>query len=201
MFFIPILVIVGIIVGCYGTVIGIGGGPLIAPILILYTDLTPEEVVGTTLIVVLFNVLSGSVAYFKQRRVDLISGTKFGLATIPGAMLGTYIPRFFSMSFLRITFGMLVVFLAGYVLATSYGDSDKVVVDPPRTKKTKDFVKRVLNDSDGQRYIYSFNERLGIGLSFAISSVSTMFGIGGGVIHVPMMIRVLNFPVHIATAT
>lgn len=195
------LVIFGFFVGCYGTLIGIGGGPLIVPLLILFSDLTPEEIIGTTLLIVFFNVLSGSVAYFRQRRVDIISGTKFGLATIPGAMLGTYMPRFFSMSFLSITFGVFMLILAVYVFVVSQ-EEDEPFLGMPRVRKAGgQLVQRVISDAQGHRFVYSFNEKLGIALSFLISSVATMFGIGGGVVHVPMLVRVLNFPVHIATAT
>lgn len=195
------LVIAGFGVGCYGTMIGIGGGPLIIPILILATELSPEQVIGTTMMVVFFNTLSGSISYLKQKRVDIISGTKFGLATIPGAMLGTYVPRFFSMDFLRIFFGLLLLLLSGYVFAIAQEDHPEMGVKSPRPKPGQDFVTRKIVDAEGRVFVYSFDENLGITLSFLISSVATMFGIGGGVIHVPMLVRVLNFPVHIAAAT
>ncbi len=194
------LVIAGFGVGCYGTMIGIGGGPLIIPILILATELSPEQVIGTTMLVVFFNTLSGSISYLKQKRVDIISGTKFGLATIPGAMLGTYVPRFFSMDFLRIFFGLLLLLLSGYVFAIAQEDHPEMG-EKPRRKVDPDFVTRKIVDAEGRTFVYSFDEKLGITLSFLISSVATMFGIGGGVIHVPMLVRVLNFPVHIAAAT
>ena len=37
--------------------------------------------------------------------------------------------------------------------------------------------------------------------SMGVGFLSSIFGVGGGIIHVPMMVYVLNFPVHIATAT
>jgi uncharacterized membrane protein YfcA len=42
---------------------------------------------------------------------------------------------------------------------------------------------------------------LGIAISFVIGFASSLLGIGGGFIHVPALIAVLGFPVHIATAT
>jgi uncharacterized membrane protein YfcA len=38
-------------------------------------------------------------------------------------------------------------------------------------------------------------------LSFFVGYASSLLGIGGGVIHVPALVHLLNFPVHIATAT
>ena len=38
-------------------------------------------------------------------------------------------------------------------------------------------------------------------MSMAVGFLSSLLGIGGGIIHVPVLIHLLNFPVHIATAT
>jgi uncharacterized membrane protein YfcA len=43
--------------------------------------------------------------------------------------------------------------------------------------------------------------RLGIVLSFLVGMLSSLFGVGGGIIHVPFLIVVLGIPVHTATAT
>src|SRR5439155_16427533 len=46
-----------------------------------------------------------------------------------------------------------------------------------------------------------YSLRLGVGLSLLIGFVSSLLGVGGGVIHVPVMVLVLHFPAHVATAT
>ena len=46
-----------------------------------------------------------------------------------------------------------------------------------------------------------FNVALGVTLSFIVGFLSSILGIGGGVIHVPMMVFILGFPAHIAVAT
>jgi uncharacterized membrane protein YfcA len=48
---------------------------------------------------------------------------------------------------------------------------------------------------------YSFSNRLGGLLSFLIGGIASMFGIGGGPFQVPILVYVLDFPLHIATAT
>ena len=63
-------------------------------------------------------------------------------------------------------------------------------------------VRRVMpGDEEGAEYRYSFNMLQGIVFSAGIGFLSSLLGIGGGVIHVPMMITVLRFPVHVAVAT
>ena len=83
------LVPVGFIVGAYGTLIGSGGGFVLVPLLLLlYPRESPEVITSISLAVVFFNALSGSIAYMRLKRVDYRSGVLFGIATIPGAILG-----------------------------------------------------------------------------------------------------------------
>jgi hypothetical protein len=60
---------------------------------------------------------------------------------------------------------------------------------------------RNLAETDGTSHTFSYSPKVGIGLSLVVGYVSSLLGIGGGIIHVPALVHLLNFPVHIATAT
>ena len=60
---------------------------------------------------------------------------------------------------------------------------------------------RRLIDSTGHVHVISYNLPLGLGISVVVGFLSSLLGIGGGIVHVPAMVNLLNFPVHIATAT
>ncbi|MEO8898336.1 MAG: sulfite exporter TauE/SafE family protein [Candidatus Dormibacter sp.] len=60
---------------------------------------------------------------------------------------------------------------------------------------------RLLTDRDGTTYRYSGRTRRGVAYSVGVGFISSFLGIGGGVIHVPLLVRALGFPVHVATAT
>jgi uncharacterized protein len=62
-------------------------------------------------------------------------------------------------------------------------------------------VKRVLTDRYGRTFLYEVPLRREILYSSVVGFVSSFLGIGGGIIHVPLLVRVLGFPTHIATAT
>jgi uncharacterized membrane protein YfcA len=189
------LVPVGILVGIFGTLIGAGGGFILAPVLLLmYPHESPEILTSISLAVVFFNALSGSVAYARMRRIDYRSGVLFALATIPGAVVGalttSYIPR----RAFDLLFGMCMI-LAALFLLVRQGRAASA------RQLTPHVIHRTLIDAEGIRYTFSYNPILGVTLSVAVGYLSSLLGIGGGIIHVPAMAYVLHFPVHIATAT
>jgi uncharacterized membrane protein YfcA len=67
-------------------------------------------------------------------------------------------------------------------------------------KRSRKTIRRLV-DLDGTLYEYEYNLIVGIALSVFVGFFSSLLGIGGGFIHVPTMARMLDFPVHIATAT
>jgi uncharacterized membrane protein YfcA len=73
--------------------------------------------------------------------------------------------------------------------------------EDPGEEPSPNHTKRKIVDASGTEHVYSFNLPLGFGLSVLVGFFSSLLGIGGGIIHVPMLNRTLNFPVHIATAT
>lgn len=190
------LVPVGFIVGGYGTLIGAGGGFVLMPLLLLlYPHESPQVITSISLAVVFFNALSGSVAYGRMGRIDYQSGILFSLATIPGAILGAlttaYIPR-------RVFDAML-----GVLMVTA---SIALILRPHRGQERKgkgigNGFSRHLVEKDGTVHRFSYNPQWGVGGSLVVGYFSSLLGIGGGIIHVPILVQFLDFPIHIATAT
>jgi uncharacterized membrane protein YfcA len=191
----PGLVLLGMLVGGYGTLIGAGGGFILVPVLLLlFPDKPPELITSISLGAVFFNALSGSLAYIRQHRVDFLAGNFFAAATIPGAILGAlatgYVPR----DLFDAVFGILLLVVA-FVLIRQ--PEPRVVGRVSRQGETS----RLLTDSHGDTYFYSYNVKIGVILSLGIGFIASALGIGGGLIHVPLLIQVLHFPALIATAT
>jgi uncharacterized membrane protein YfcA len=195
----------GLAVGAFGTLIGAGGGFILVPILLLvYPNENTELITSISLAVVFFNALSGSVAYAYMKRVDYRSGFIFAVATIPGAILGalstSYVPR----RAFDLIFGVIMILAATFLWLSAKEDKGHTVSmdDPAHTAPKKVLtVIRQLTDAEGITYSYSYNPVVGIGLSVLVGYLSSVLGVGGGFIHVPALSRLLNFPVHVATAT
>ena len=187
-----LLAVMGFFAGTFGTMIGIGGGIIFVPVFLLFFHFTPQQAVGTSLCAVFFNALSGSISYLRQRRVDIKAGWKFALATLPGAWFGAWLSQFFTSRILELTFAILLIALAVFIF---------LQVEPRQKDKSEEKNRRSLVDFRGGVFRYSPKEGIGIVISFLIGIISSLLGIGGGIIHVPALIFLLGFPVHIATAT
>ena len=190
------LIPLGFVIGAYGTLIGAGGGFVLVPLLLLlYPKEIPDLITGISLAVVFFNTLSGSIAYGRMKRIDYKSGVIFSTATIPGAILGAlstaYVPR----RLFDVIFGVLMI--AGSLFLLVRPTSLK----RPRADDENRHLKRTLIEADGTIHAFSYNLKLGVGLSIFVGYLSSFLGVGGGFIHVPALVQLLNFPVHIATAT
>lgn len=189
-------VILGILVGSFGTLIGAGGGFLLLPILLwLYPDRPPEAIASVSLAVVFFNALSGSFSYARMRRIDYRSGLLFAAAALPGTILGAlstaYIPR-------RVFDAIVSIVLVGASIVILFR---KYRIESSKAIPGHGKMKVALTDLSGITHTFSYNPWLGVALSSMVGYFSSILGIGGGIIHVPALVQLLNFPVHIATAT
>lgn len=191
-----LLIPLGIAVGTFGTLIGAGGGFVLVPVLLLlYPDESPATITSISLAIVFFNALSGSLAYARLRRIDYRTGAGFAVATVPGAVLGAMVVSHLARGTFDFLFGGALIALAAVVILRTSGRVSHVV--PVRPGMTR----RVLIDAGGVTYEYSFIQWQGLVLSSCAGFLSSLLGIGGGIIHVPALVELLNFPVHIATAT
>lgn len=194
-----ILILLGIGIGALGTLIGAGGGFILVPVLILlYPTMKPEVLTAVSLAIVMVNALVGTIAYYQKRRIDFKAGIIFAVATIPGSIIGVFVTTMIPRGQFDVLFGILLILLAFFLFFKSgkrKGKSKELrTIKPGYTFQRK-------KDKNGVIYEYAYSIKTGIIISLFIGFFSPLFGIGGGIIHVPAMTEILYFPVHIATAT
>jgi hypothetical protein len=182
--FLWLLIPLGFVTGVYGTIVGLGGGFIIVPaLLMLYPDLkNPELATSISLAVVCVNAISGSTAYARMQRIDYRSGITFALAAIPGSIIGAQTTEYIPLNMFQLVFGTLLILASGLLFAKPgkrTASSSDNPDDPPAAP----------------------NPLIGIILSIFVGFLSSLLGIGGGMVYVPAMVYVLHVPVHIATAT
>ncbi len=171
----------GLIVGAFGTLVGAGGGAVLVPVLlILLPQEDPATVTAISMAVVFFNAYSGTISYIRMGRVDYRLGTLFTLSSLPGAVLGVLLVHQMPRNLFDPLFGVLLLSIGSFLLANPLGSAV--------AKRDSSSVsnRRTLLGSIGTAYI---------------SVISSFMGIGGGIIHVPFLVRILQIPPHTATAT
>jgi hypothetical protein len=109
---VPVAVCVGLVTG----VVGIGGGFLIVPALVLLGRISMKQAVGTSLLVIAMNCASGFVGYLG--RVDIPWMFVFGFTTIAvlGILAGTYLVRYVSQRALKQAFSVFLIVMGSFIL-------------------------------------------------------------------------------------
>ena len=188
-----VLVVLGCGVGVFGTLVGAGGGFILTPVLlVVYPHDSPQTITAISIAVVFFNAGSGSIAYARQRRIDYRSGIVFAAATMPGAVVGAlavdHVPR----RAFDLLMAVLLLATAGWLFAGSKHEFSKT---------SSHGSLRTIVDQQGAETTYRVPVARGALFSVIVGFLSSFLGIGGGIIHVPLLTQALGFPVHIATAT
>ena len=195
------LIAFGLVVGTYGTMVGAGGGFLIVPVLLLVWHLPPALAAGTSLSVVFLNASAGSFSYARQGRIDYKSGILLALPTLPGSIAGAFVAERISGRAFDVMFAVLLLSVAGLLLWKPVGRGEASAhheVDPNAPWYR---MSRVVVDKSGHEFRYQYNLVWGLLISFGVGFLSSILGIGGGIIHVPALIHLLGFPSHLAAAT
>lgn len=194
-----ILVLIGLIAGTLGSLMGLGGGVIVVPTLLILSSyfailhgITPQVAVGTSLLIMIFTGLSSTLAYLKQKTVDLKSGLLFFAGSGPGALLGVYLNNGINPKVFLIVFGSFIIFISFILLIRNK-------LKPLRVSEKG--IKREYTNEIGETVLYGYHPILAISIAFFVGMCSGLFGIGGGSIMVPAMILLFGFPPHRAVAT
>jgi len=183
-----ILITLGFTIGVYGSSAGLGGGFLLVPFLLfLYPHESPKFMTSISLAVIFFNALSSSAVYARLHRINYRIGLMFSAMAVPAAATGALTTGLLPRKIFEIIFGSIIIMMA--ILLWFRPD---ILINP-------DVEARSWMRSNPSRDCHhlSLATISGAGIGF----ISSLLGIGGGVIQVPTLIRFFKFPVHIATAT
>jgi len=105
----------GLMVGLLTGLVGVGGGFLIVPALVLLA-LPMREAVGTSLLIIAANCAVGFYGYLGHVHFTWSSMALVTAGTLPGIALGTYLHRFVSQATLRRGFAAFLLLVAGFIL-------------------------------------------------------------------------------------
>ena len=76
------------IASVFGSMVGLGGGFILVPILRIFLGFSPAAVAGTSLVLIVANSASGAFTYFLHKRIHLKIGLLIALGGLPSTILG-----------------------------------------------------------------------------------------------------------------
>ncbi|MCK9486072.1 MAG: sulfite exporter TauE/SafE family protein [Dehalococcoidia bacterium] len=187
-------VMAGIVIGAYAGAIGAGGGFLVTPVLLLrFQDSPPAEVTAASLVVVAVTSFSASVLSFRERRVDRKLAMGMLMLVVPAGLLGAATTAVVPRAPFALGFGAVLLLIAGYLVFRPVAAS--VAPVPGRAWR------RELIDQDGVRYVYHVPLWRSIAPNVGTGFLSSLAGIGGGPIGVPVMTYIMRVPHAITVPT
>lgn len=156
------LIPLGFVAGILGSIIGLGGGIIVVPVL-TFAGFSPTLAASNSLFAAFSNAVASSISYSRQKRIEYSLGLKLGLLTIPGTVLGAYVSSDVTPDIFKALFGLVLIASSVYIFLQKQIDTKK------HTISTKAII-------------------LSVGASFFAGIISSFFGIGGGIIFVPLMV-------------
>jgi hypothetical protein len=187
----------GLAAGAFGSILGLGGGLLIVPLLTLGFGLPLREAVGVSLVCVIVTSSASAGVYLQRRQANLRLGMMLELFTAAGAIVGGAIAFLLDDRLLAGLFAILLVYVAATMLGglrtgAPRRPTDDETPPEPDAEPSPDVDER---EYRSERLPFAMAGSVGAGVA------SALLGIGGGLIKVPLMHLVLGVPLRIATAT
>lgn len=171
----------GAAAGLFGSLLGLGGGVLIVPLLTLVFGLDLREAVGVSLVSVIMTSSVAAGVYLERHVADLRLGMRLELFTAVGALIGGSIAFLIEERFLALLFAVLLGYVAISMLRSRASGGGATPAD-----STSYEVR---------------NLPLGVVGATGAGVLSALLGVGGGIVKVPLMHLGMGVPLRVSTAT
>lgn len=169
------ITLISIAAGTFGAMVGLGGGLILVPTLITIFDVPDSHARFAGLVAVCVTSLSGSLVYLKEQVTDMTAASLLQPPTVIGAICGALLGSNLNTTILRLLFAAVLIFIAVQTLKKK---TEREPIEPNRTRIAAAISACVLG-----------------GL------ISSLLGVGGGVVFVPVIAFILNRPQRVASAT
>lgn len=163
--------------------VGLGGGFIIVPVLRLFFGLDPATAAGTSLALVVANSGSGAITYLLQRRVHVRVGLLIAAGGFPGSIAGAIAVKNLPAHIFDWLFAAFLLIVAADMV---WNRQRRLQGRPERSD-----VRQI----EGMPWWRAVLAGLCVGF------ISSLFGVGGGVVLVPSLLYFSNLPAHAISAT
>jgi hypothetical protein len=188
----------GAFAGALGALLGIGGGVFLVPLLNLGLGLPIGSAAGISLATVIATSSTVTAGKAGQHLMNFRFGMVLEVATAAGSVLGGLTAQILAQATLQKLFGIVTGLVAAATVARA--GRRNVILDPNIDPGT--LGGRFHDEESGRSVVYRIKRMpLALGASFVAGNVSSLLGIGGGVIKVPVLNGWCGMPLRAAAAT
>ena len=111
------LIAFGVLVGVFSGVMGLGGGSVMIPVMVLIYGLSQPAAHGTSLAVMIPPVaLPAVIEYYRNGNVNVRMAIWMAVGVLLGSFFGALIANRINPANLKLVFGFLLIYVAGYTI-------------------------------------------------------------------------------------
>ncbi|MGZ3460328.1 MAG: sulfite exporter TauE/SafE family protein, partial [Archangium sp.] len=189
--------------GLLGSLLGLGGGLILVPVLTLLLGVDIRYAVGASIVSVIATSSGAAAAYVRERLTNLRVAMFLELATTAGALTGASLAALVNGRWLYVVFGVVMAYSALAMLRKLGGGARAAVAPAPDALADRLGLHGSYWDEElGDQVSYRVTRPLtGLGLMYAAGTVSGLLGIGSGALKVPAMDLAMRLPLKVSTAT
>ena len=205
------VILIAFTAGMLGALLGIGGGAVLVPLLDFLAEygllegVTFHEIIATSLVCTIATSSVSSSIYIKKKLTNIRLGIILSMMNILGVFIGTTLLVMLSARYLKALFGGLLIFMSINMFRkrkTRKTMNQKIGSGVDPIAERLGLSGAYYDEAEGRVIKYSVRNSLkGVVLSFFGGLVAGLFGVGGGVINVPILVAILGVPPKVATAT
>jgi uncharacterized membrane protein YfcA len=190
-----------VVAGVLGSLLGLGGGIIVIPVLTLLFKIDIRYAIGASIVSVIATSSGAAAAYVRERMTNLRVAMVLEIATTTGALSGAYIAGRVNARWLYLIFGVVMAYSALAMFRKGHFTHAETL---PRCRLADQLR---LHDSYfdhavNQEIPYRVTRTpLGFGLMYIAGVVSGLLGIGSGALKVPAMDLAMGLPIKVSTAT
>ncbi|WP_240337155.1 sulfite exporter TauE/SafE family protein [Rufibacter psychrotolerans] len=193
-----LLFLTGIAVSTFGTLIGFGGGVFLVPILIIFFQFPVELAIGTAMSALLPAALVSSFLNFREKSIDYVVASLFQFPAMLGTVVGAFLVAYMPVLQMQVLFALFVLAVGTYMLATYKKEQERKRGMMYRINRMPtSFIRK----NHPKHLAYRLNGSLMAFFGLCIGTVAGLFGMGGGFLQTPIMIRAFKIPPQIAIST
>ncbi len=199
--FVVSLALISVAAGVLGSLVGLGGGVVIVPVLTLLYHVDIRLAIGASIVSVIATSSGAAAAYVRDRMANLRAGMFLEVATTTGALTGAYLTTLLPARFLFVFFGLILAYSSVTTFRRRHVDAP-LTVSNDRIANYFNLHGSYHDLAEGREIAYKVvGTKLGLSIMYAAGLVSALLGIGSGALKVPAMDSAMHLPMKVSSAT